>query len=225
MRLLVLGGGPAGMSAALHARELGAEVTLLEAKEIGGTSLNDGPAPVRTLARAARLMRDTNRGSGSDCTAPFLSSTSSRRWRARGASPTTSTISSGSRTPCAVTASSLSMRRALRCSSTRTRSGFPTGASSWRRDRCRGRRSTREPADSGGRARADLRAPATYLSAPASVVVVGGADTGCQLASILADFGVDVDTDRGGSEARRERRTRTCPRRSHDRSMAAASRC
>ena len=57
-RLLVLGGGPAGMTAALQARELGAEVTLVEARRPGGTSLNEGPAPVRTLARAARLMRD-----------------------------------------------------------------------------------------------------------------------------------------------------------------------
>ena len=31
MRLLILGGGPAGISAALHARQLGAEVTLIEA--------------------------------------------------------------------------------------------------------------------------------------------------------------------------------------------------
>jgi heterodisulfide reductase subunit A-like polyferredoxin len=37
MRLLVLGGGPAGLNAALHARELGAEVTLVEAKQVGGT--------------------------------------------------------------------------------------------------------------------------------------------------------------------------------------------
>ena len=56
--MLVLGGGPAGLNAALHARELGAEVTLVEAKKVGGTSLNEGPAPVRTLARTARLMRD-----------------------------------------------------------------------------------------------------------------------------------------------------------------------
>jgi pyruvate/2-oxoglutarate dehydrogenase complex dihydrolipoamide dehydrogenase (E3) component len=56
--LLVAGGGPAGVSAALQARELGARVTLLEARQIGGTSLNRGPAPVRTLARAARLVRD-----------------------------------------------------------------------------------------------------------------------------------------------------------------------
>jgi pyruvate/2-oxoglutarate dehydrogenase complex dihydrolipoamide dehydrogenase (E3) component len=58
MRLLVLGGGPAGVSAALQARELGADVTLVEANRIGGTILSDGPAPVRTLARAARLVRD-----------------------------------------------------------------------------------------------------------------------------------------------------------------------
>ena len=38
--------------------ELGARVTLLEAAQVGGTSLNSGPAPVRTLARAARLARD-----------------------------------------------------------------------------------------------------------------------------------------------------------------------
>ena len=56
--LLVAGGGPAGITAALQARELGARVTLLEAHQIGGTSLNRGPAPVRTLARAARLARD-----------------------------------------------------------------------------------------------------------------------------------------------------------------------
>ena len=55
---LVVGGGPAGVTAALQACELGAQVTLLEAGQIGGTSLNRGPAPVRTLARAARLARD-----------------------------------------------------------------------------------------------------------------------------------------------------------------------
>ncbi|MGH3421795.1 MAG: FAD-dependent oxidoreductase, partial [Streptosporangiaceae bacterium] len=56
--LLVVGGGPAGVTAALQACELGARVTLLEAGQVGGTSLNRGPAPVRTLARAARLARD-----------------------------------------------------------------------------------------------------------------------------------------------------------------------
>ncbi|HXX79204.1 MAG TPA: NAD(P)/FAD-dependent oxidoreductase [Ktedonobacteraceae bacterium] len=58
MRLVVIGGGPAGLIAALQARELHADVTLLESKRVGGTSINEGPAPVRTLARAARLARD-----------------------------------------------------------------------------------------------------------------------------------------------------------------------
>jgi len=58
MKLIVLGGGPAGLTAALQARELHGEVTLLESKRVGGTSINEGPAPVRTLARAARLARD-----------------------------------------------------------------------------------------------------------------------------------------------------------------------
>jgi pyruvate/2-oxoglutarate dehydrogenase complex dihydrolipoamide dehydrogenase (E3) component len=58
LKVIVIGGGPAGLTAALQARELHAKVTLLESKRVGGTNINDGPAPVRTLARAARLMRD-----------------------------------------------------------------------------------------------------------------------------------------------------------------------
>ena len=58
MRVLVVGAGPAGATAAIQAVELGADVTLLEADQVGGTNLNRGPTPVRTLARAARLARD-----------------------------------------------------------------------------------------------------------------------------------------------------------------------
>ena len=43
MKLLVVGGGPAGVTPALQARELGADVTLLEAEQIGRTNLNRGP--------------------------------------------------------------------------------------------------------------------------------------------------------------------------------------
>ncbi len=56
--VLVVGGGPAGVQAALRAQELGAKVTLIEANKLGGTAFNEGPAPVRTLARAARLRTD-----------------------------------------------------------------------------------------------------------------------------------------------------------------------
>ena len=58
MKIIVVGGGPAGVEAALRANELGAEVTLIESARLGGTAFNEGPAPVRTLARAARLHAD-----------------------------------------------------------------------------------------------------------------------------------------------------------------------
>ena len=60
MRVVVIGGGPAGVSAALHAAGLGAQVTLLERGRVGGTAFNSGPAPVRTMAGAPRRGRDGN---------------------------------------------------------------------------------------------------------------------------------------------------------------------
>lgn len=56
--VVVIGGGPAGVTAALRARELGASVALIERDALGGTCTNDGCAPTRVLAKAARLMRD-----------------------------------------------------------------------------------------------------------------------------------------------------------------------
>jgi pyruvate/2-oxoglutarate dehydrogenase complex dihydrolipoamide dehydrogenase (E3) component len=56
--LVVIGGGPAGATAALRARELGAEVVLIERDKLGGTCTNDGCVPTRALAKAARLVRD-----------------------------------------------------------------------------------------------------------------------------------------------------------------------
>lgn len=57
--LVVLGGGPSGVTAALRARELGADVALIERNKLGGTCTNDGCVPTRALAKAARLMRDS----------------------------------------------------------------------------------------------------------------------------------------------------------------------
>jgi dihydrolipoamide dehydrogenase len=57
--VIVIGGGPAGVTAALRARELGASVALIERAHLGGTCTNDGCVPTRVLAKAARLMRDS----------------------------------------------------------------------------------------------------------------------------------------------------------------------
>jgi pyruvate/2-oxoglutarate dehydrogenase complex dihydrolipoamide dehydrogenase (E3) component len=56
--LAVIGGGPAGVTAALRAAELGARVALIERDSPGGTCTDDGCAPTRVLAKAARLLRD-----------------------------------------------------------------------------------------------------------------------------------------------------------------------
>ena len=56
--VIVIGGGPAGVTAALRARELGASVALVEKDRLGGTCTNDGCVPTRVLAKAARLVRE-----------------------------------------------------------------------------------------------------------------------------------------------------------------------
>ncbi len=56
--VIVIGGGPAGVTAALRACELGASVQLIERGRMGGTCTNDGCVPTRVLAKAARLARD-----------------------------------------------------------------------------------------------------------------------------------------------------------------------
>ncbi len=62
-KVIILGGGPAGVTAALRARELGASVALVERDRMGGTCTNDGCVPTRVLAKAARLQRDAEQGS------------------------------------------------------------------------------------------------------------------------------------------------------------------
>ena len=56
--LIVIGAGPAGVSAALRASELGARVALVDRQRMGGTCTNTGCVPTRVLAITARLLRD-----------------------------------------------------------------------------------------------------------------------------------------------------------------------
>jgi pyruvate/2-oxoglutarate dehydrogenase complex dihydrolipoamide dehydrogenase (E3) component len=191
--VLVIGGGPAGTSAALQARELGAKVTLLEADRVGGTSLNRGPAPVRTLARAARLARDWS---------------SWDQFGLRGPSPTLDLK--------AVLANSA--RATHHAHDTKDLAGLIRGLGIELFEHL-GDVSFTDPhtvqtGDGrrwhspciilavGGHA-ASLPVPGGHLAMtyadlhnltalPDEVMVVGGADTGCQIASILNDFGVAV---------------------------------
>src|SRR6185295_16800581 len=72
--VIVIGAGFAGVVAALRAAELGARTVLVTRGEFGGMAANDGPVPVRTLAHAARLIREARQLGhyGIDVSTPVL---------------------------------------------------------------------------------------------------------------------------------------------------------
>lgn len=53
--LLVLGGGPAGYSSAIRARQLGKQVIVVEKERLGGTCLNRGCIPTKALLESANF--------------------------------------------------------------------------------------------------------------------------------------------------------------------------
>lgn len=65
MRLLIIGGGPGGYETALEAVECGFEVTLITEGPLGGTCLNEGCIPTKTLCHYAELI-ERNRIAGLD---------------------------------------------------------------------------------------------------------------------------------------------------------------
>lgn len=54
--LVVIGGGPGGYTAAIRGAQLGAKVTLIEKDLVGGTCLNRGCIPTKTLYRTAEIL-------------------------------------------------------------------------------------------------------------------------------------------------------------------------
>jgi len=199
VKLLVLGAGPAGIAATLQARELGAEVTLLEAEEAGGTALNRGPAPVRTLARAARLMRDT---------------TSWQMFGLEGAPPTPNlqSVLANTARVARYARDKKDLAGHMRHNGVELVERVGTvgfvdphtvragNAATWSGDKiivAVGGVPARLPVPGAELALTydDIR---LLTELPGRAVVVGGADTGCQLTSILTDFGVAVELFEAG---------------------------
>jgi len=54
-KVCVLGGGPAGYTAAIRAAQLGASVVLVEKDDLGGTCLNRGCIPTKALLKSAEV--------------------------------------------------------------------------------------------------------------------------------------------------------------------------
>ncbi len=193
MRVLVIGGGPAGVTAALQAADLGAEVTLVERGRVGGTALNSGPAPVRTLARAARLVRDWSSWERFGLRGPRpvvdVAATLANAQRVADYAYERKRVADHIRATGIDLVEEAGDARFLDANTVAARDGRR-----WSADRVIitvGGRAGRLPIPGAELALTyeDVR---SLTDLPARVCVIGAADTGCQLASILADFGCRV---------------------------------
>ena len=54
IHVVVIGGGPGGYPAAIRAAQIGAQVTLIENRDLGGTCLNRGCIPTKSLLQSAK---------------------------------------------------------------------------------------------------------------------------------------------------------------------------
>ncbi len=60
--LIIIGGGPGGYVAALHAAKFSKSVVLFEQEELGGTCLNRGCIPTKSLLRSTKLYHEAKTG-------------------------------------------------------------------------------------------------------------------------------------------------------------------
>jgi pyruvate/2-oxoglutarate dehydrogenase complex dihydrolipoamide dehydrogenase (E3) component len=197
--LLVAGGGPAGITAALQARELGARVTLLEAGHVGGTNLNRGPAPVRTLARAARLVRDWSSwplfGLHGPAPVPDLPTVLANSERVARYAHDKKDIAGHLRHHGIDLVEDAGL-----VSFTGPHTMAASNGRGWSADRiilAVGGHAFRLPIP-GAEFALTYEDILSLPSLPERVAVVGGADTGCQIASIFQDFGATVTVFEAG---------------------------
>lgn len=191
--VIVIGGGPAGVTAALRASELGASVALVERDRLGGTCTNDGCIPTRVLAKAARLVRDAEQFEEYGLVGPLpqvdfeqlLARTQQIVYKIHEKKQLIKTLKEAG-------VSVYTQAGEARFSSANAIT-LPDGA---------GLEAGKFILCMGGRARR-LNFPGAELAIthsdvwslkklPRSVGIIGAAATGCQLASIFADFGVRV---------------------------------
>ena len=191
--IIVLGGGPVGVTAALRARELGASVALIERSRMGGTCTNDGCVPTRVLAKAARLVRDSEQFAD---------------YGLHGERPTVDFAAVIRRSQQLVDAVHDKKQLLGHLQEGGVAVFAPSGDAQFVDDHtvalqdgtqleaeqfiiCAGGRARRLPFPGGEHAltHSDVW---TMTTMPRSIAIVGGAATGCQLATIFQSFGAHV---------------------------------
>jgi dihydrolipoamide dehydrogenase len=82
---IIVGGGPGGYVAAIRAKQLGLNPTLVNAGDLGGVCLNSGCIPLKALITASRRFRqigdESNAAMGIGTSAPTLDWTALQSWK------------------------------------------------------------------------------------------------------------------------------------------------
>ena len=191
--VIVIGGGPAGVTAALRARELGATVALVEQDRLGGNCTNDGCAPTRVLAKAARLMREAEHfdeyGLIGEAPRPDLAQLQAR------VRETVDRLHSKKRLREVLERAGVSVYLGVGQARFVNEHAIVLGDGSRLEARkfilCAGGRARRAsfPGSEHALTHSDIW---SLQSLPRSMAIVGGSATGCQLASIFAALGTEV---------------------------------
>ena len=191
-RIVILGGGPSGVAAARTAARMGAQAILIDSGRLGGVSTNSGVLPARALAHAARLKREHKQ------LATYGLQAGEARLDCSAARQRLSDVVEALHTRKQIAEEARKLGICVYENVGQTRLVSPTAVAF---------NGTIVEGDAtiicvGGHART-LSLPGAELavtlndiwrmkSLPRSIAIVGTGHTGCQIASILADFGTDV---------------------------------
>ena len=191
--VIVIGGGPAGVTAALRARELRAAVTLIEGGALGGVCTNDGCVPTRVLARAARLARNARQFANYGLT-PATPQIDFRRLLDK-AQEVVYTVHEKKQLQSHLAAAGIQVyadggpARFVDAHTVELADGTQLAADTF--ILCVGGRARKLPIP--GAEHTLTHSDVWRMKAlPASVAIIGAAATGCQLASIFNTFGAEV---------------------------------
>ena len=198
--VVVIGAGPAGVVAALRAADLGAKTTLVTRDAFGGMAANDGPIPVRTLAHAARLIRNARELGryGIEVSEPHLNYKEllGRVREVVKDARTHSTFRPQIDAAGVTVHESAGLARFADTNTIQTESGL--GIHADKVILCTGGIS--RPIDVAGAELTNTHSDAWSLtSAPPSMIVVGAGATGVQVASIFNAFGTKVQLFQAGT--------------------------